>query len=348
MTIVRCIKCGIVLLDSYEDGEREVECQECGSHYKIELQQNRVKSLVSLSEVPEDYVQPHLAKDSVKLDTVIYERQGKIAKIILNRPEKLNAMSANMRWDIVRCIDMLEKDDNVSVGIIKGNGRAFSAGGDLGGVYSRYGGGTRPDGRSMRPSQRARLWVDESNGQFVVRVSNCWKPLICQTHGYCLGWGLILSNACDITITADDCLFGHPEQRQAFGGGVSVAEILLLGYKKAREMSLLGTKVDGKEAERIGWVNRSVPADQLETEVEKVAEAISMMPRDALAIGKVSTLMSLEALGVRRGIASTLLHTMATNLRFEPDEMNFIRERSKQGTTKAIHKRDEAWEKKLK
>ena len=84
------------------------------------------------------------------------------------------------------------------------------------------------------------------------------------------------------------------------------------------------------------------------TEVEKVAEAISMMPRDALAIGKVSTLMSLEALGVRRGIASTLLHTMATNLRFEPDEMNFIRERSKQGTTKAIHKRDEAWEKKLK
>jgi len=336
------------VLDSSEDGENEVQCQECGSRYKIDLQQSQVKSFIRLNDLPEEYVQSHLGKDTVKLDTVIYEKQGKIARIILNRPEKLNALNANMRWDIVRCIDMLEKDDGVSVGIIKGNGRAFSAGGDLGGVYSRYGGGTRPDGSRMRPSQRARLWVDESNGQFAARAAKCWKPLICQAHGYCLGWGLILSNACDITIAAEDCLFGHPEQRQAFGGGVSVAEILLLGYKKAREMSLLGMKVDGKEAERIGWVNRAVPADQLEAEVEKIAETIALMPRDALAIGKVSTLMSLEALGVERGIAGTLLHSMATNLRFDPDEMNFIRDRSKQGTTTAIHKRDEAWEEKLK
>lgn len=281
-----------------------------------------------------------------KLDTVIYEKEGKIARIILNRPEKLNALNANMRWDIVQCVDMIEEDDNVLVGIIKGNGRAFCSGGDLGGVYSRYGAGeNNPEGGNRRPSQRATIAVDESNAHFAERVARCWKPMICQAHGYCLGWGLILSDSCDLTIAADDCMFGHPEQRQSFGGQVGIRDILIIGLKKAREMMLLGEKIDGKEAARIGWVNRAVPADQLESTVEEIANDIALLPRDGIALGKVATIMAVDAL--LRGSGAPM-HSLSTNIRFEPDERNFIRDRAKMGTREAIKARDARFEDKKK
>jgi len=267
-----------------------------------------------------------MKKTIKKLDTAIYEKEGKIARIILNRPEKLNALNANLRWDIVQCIDMIEEDDNVLVGIIKGNGRAFCSGGDLGGVYSRYG---------------ATISVDESNANFVDRIAHCWKPMICQAHGYCLGWGLILADSCDLTIAAEDCQFGHPEQRQSFGGQVGIRDILILGLKKAREMMLLGYRIDGKEAERIGWVNRAVPADQLEAEVEKIAHDISLLPRDAIAMGRTATMMAVDTLLRGSGVP---MHAISQNIRFEPDEFNFLRSRAELGTKEAIKARDSRWE----
>jgi len=283
-----------------------------------------------------------LKKITKKLDTAIYEKEGKIARIILNRPEKLNALNASLRWDIVRCIDMIEEDDNVLVGIIKGNGRAFCSGGDLGEVYSRYGAGDKmPDGSRRRPSQRATILVDESNAHFADRVAHCWKPLICQVHGYCIGWGLILADCCDLTIAAEDCLFGHPEQRQSFGGQVGIRDILILGLKKAREMMLLGHKIDGKEAARIGWVNRAVPPGQLEAEVEKIAGEIALLPRDAVALGRAATMMALDTLMRGSGVP---MHAISQNIRFEADEFNFIASRAKVGTKEAIKTRDARWE----
>lgn len=277
-----------------------------------------------------------------KLDTAIYEKEGKIARIILNRPEKLNALNASLRWDIVRCIDMIEEDDNVLVGIIKGNGRAFCSGGDLGGVYSRYGAGEKlPDGSNRRPSQRATISVDESNASFADRIAHCWKPMICQAHGYCLGWGLILADSCDLTIAAEDCQFGHPEQRQAFGGQVGIRDILILGLKKAREMMLLGSRIDGKEAERIGWINKAVPTAQLEAEVEKIAHNITLLPRDAVALGRTATMMAVDTLLRGSGVP---MHAISQNIRFEPDEFNFISSRAKMGTREAIKARDARWE----
>lgn len=286
-----------------------------------------------------------MSKTVKELGAAIYEKEGKIARIILNRPEKLNALNAQLRWDIVECINMIEEDDNVLVGIIKGNGRAFSAGADLGAVYNRYGGGKKPDGTRMKPSQRARLWVDTANFEFLRRAYQCWKPLICQVHGYCLGAALMLSDCCDITVASDDCLFGHPEQRQAFGGMLHLQEAYLLGPKKARELILLGNKIDGKEAERIGLINHSVPTDQLEPTVEGMANSIAKLPRDAVAMGKMATLMVYENMGYTSCHTQFLtMHTLATNLRFEPDETNFMRTREKLGTKAAIRERDTRFE----
>jgi enoyl-CoA hydratase len=125
---------------------------------------------------------------------------------------------------------------------------------------------------------------------------------------------------------------------------VSINEILTIGYKKAREMYLLGIKVDGKEAEKIGWVNHAVAADELDEEVQRIANLIALMPRDALAIGKAGSLLALDRLGSSEQIAGVILHSMATNIRFEPDEFNFVRERGKKGTVEAIHERDVAWD----
>ena len=146
----------------------------------------------------------------MEFETIIVDKKEHIAKVTMNRPEKLNPMNANVRAEIIKCIEMIEMDDDVLAGIIKGSGRAFSSGADLEAVYSRYGGGKTAEGKQRRPSQRARLHVDRDLFEFFHRARYCWKPLICQVHGYCIGLALMFSHCCDITMAAEDALFAHP------------------------------------------------------------------------------------------------------------------------------------------
>ena len=275
-------------------------------------------------------------------DTVLYEKEGKIARITLNRPEKLNAVNLPMFQDIVRVLDEVEEDDDVCVAILKGAGRAFSSGGDLEMIYYIYGGGTGKSGE-RRPAQRTRLHLDSKMDEVFRRLLFCWKPTICQVHGYCIGIGLYLATACDITIAAKDAVIGHPEQRLAFGGStfMLIPMITLIGQKMTRELLLTGETISGEEAERIQYVNHAVPPEELEAEVERRAKAITLMPRDAIAVGKAHTRLAYERLGFGDNMAQgAILHTLATNIRFEDDEYSFVRERREKGARTAFHDRD--------
>jgi enoyl-CoA hydratase/carnithine racemase len=190
--------------------------------------------------------------------TVDFEKEGRIAIITMNRPEKLNAINAEQGRMMNEALVRFRDDPDLWVAIITGAGdRAFSAGADITGFLDR-----QPGDRDDRAER--------------VRGDNIWKPLIAAIHGYCLGGGLELALTCDIRIAADDSRLGLPEIRVgviAGGGGVSRLP-RFIPRALAAEMILTGKQIDAQEAYRIGLVNEVVPRDQLMPTAKKWAETI--------------------------------------------------------------------------
>ena len=281
----------------------------------------------------------------MNFETLLYELKEHTAHITLNRPDKMNTVNIKMFEELIQAVALAEEDDEVKVVVFKGAGRCFSAGADLEMVYAVYSGKEKT---TRRPSQRARLHRDRKFLETLRRILYCWKPTIAQVHGHAIGVGLYIVQACEMALAAEDAKLGHPEQRLAFGGAtfMLINEFFQVGLKKARELLLTGRLIDGREAERIGMVNYAVPMDRLEAEVKRFADGIALMPRDALAIGKAQTFLAYDAMGLGTNINQAILgHTMATNIRFEEDEYNFIRARRDKGAREGFHKRDERWSK---
>lgn len=280
---------------------------------------------------------------------VIYEKDREIVKITLNRPEKLNVLDfpgdGGICDDFVAALDKASEDDEVKVVVIKGSGRAFCAGHDLSRIFKVYEEQDKEPGK-RRPSQRARLKIDReflANHQKVLLFP---KITIAQVHGICVGEGSLIAEMCDITIVADDAHISHAEHRLGFAGSGSNLLPLFqsLGYKKARWLLLSGEAISGIEAERIGWATKSVPFEKLEEEVNKTAKQMSLLPYDGIAIGKAANHLILDTLGITHGWAQAYLtHAFFTNLRWEPGEYNFVKERKDKGVKEGVHKRDERY-----
>jgi len=282
---------------------------------------------------------------------VIFEKEGDIARITLNRPETLNVM--DFPWDggifddFMAALDEVAEDDEIKVVIIKGAGRAFCAGHDLSRIYKVYEEQDEEPGK-RRPSQRARLKIDRAWIAGHQKILLFPKVTIAQVHGHCIGEGAVIAEFCDITIVSNDAHISHAEQRLGFAGsGMNLVPLFqMLGYKRARELVLTGRAMDGIEAERVGWATRSVPFDKLEEEVNKVAKEITLLPRDGIAIGKASNHQILDILGLTEGwLQGYLTHTLLTNLRFEAGEYNFVKRRKEEGTRTGIHQRDDRYTK---
>ncbi len=274
---------------------------------------------------------------------ILYEKDGAIARITINEPEKLNPLGFPRMAEVDQALTEAEEDDDVKVIIFKGAGRAFSAGHDLREVYYVYEDQDKlkPGEKKRRPSQRARLRIDvRKTSEEWRHLLYCWKPTIAQVHGYCIEGALYLSTFCDITIAAEDAKLGFSAQRLTGGGGTSWVTAMLMylvGPKVMRELFLTGKMISGKEAERIGLINRAVPADKLETEVNNIAQAICEQPRDGITIGKVFTMLTYERLGIGEGLLhGGIGHSMITNMRFEADEFNFLKGRKEVGLTKTF------------
>ena len=281
-------------------------------------------------------------------ETLIYEKEdfeeGSMVTITMNKPETLNALNIEFSREIDDALTKVEQDDDVKVVVLKGSGKAFSAGYDLGRVYFVYGGGTgKPEDKSRRPSQRSRLAYDRWRSESLRRIFLLDKITIAQVHGYCIGGGLYMSLCCDMTIAAEDAKIGHSEQRLGFSGTMYVfpIEVALIGQKRARELLLTGKLIDGKEAERIGLINQVVAADQLDAETRKLARSMTLLPRDGIAIGKATARLAYDSMGLSTAFGQGCLgHTMFTNTRFEPGEYNFIKRRRDVGLREAVKERD--------
>jgi len=279
-------------------------------------------------------------------DRVRYEARDGRAYITFCRDEKRNALTYEMFDRLMEHIDRAERDDDVRVILIKGDGRDFSTGHDLGQVGgAEYGFSKDPGAR--RPSQRARLHFDKRHVEQFRELFYCVKPIISLVQGYCVGAGLYIVEASDLAIAATDARIGHPEQKMGLAGAAYLTSwnILAMGPRKARELLLLGEVVSGTEAERIGLVNRAVPPEELEQAGEEWADRIVRLPRDAIAIGKAATHLALDSLGMTsQFVHGYVTHALGTNIRYEPDENNFMKERRAKGVTGAARARESRYQ----
>ncbi len=271
-------------------------------------------------------------------------RDGR-AYVTLNRPEKRNAMSQRMWEQLMQAYDRAEDDDDVRVVVLRGAGDDFCAGHDLAEVGNQYGdGGTDEHGRKRRPSQRARLQYDKTYIERFQRIFTFLKPTIALVRGYCLGGGLYMAESSDLVLAADNARLGHPEQKLGLSGAayLDAWEIMTLGARKARELLLLAEIWSAQEARENGLVNKVVPLAELDERGEEWAERIVRLPRDGIALGKAATNMAMQTLGVTSQFAyGPVFHTLATNMRWEPGEFNFMKERNISGVRASTHQREE-------
>jgi enoyl-CoA hydratase len=267
----------------------------------------------------------------------------------MDRPEKHNALRFRDLDDLVELLHEAEEDDDIKVIVLRGNGPSFCAGHDYDDAVRSYGLEAGANGSTpRRPSLRSRLLMDRRLGDGYQAFHYSLKPVIAQVHGACTGAGLYLVELVDLAIAADTTRFAHAEQRLGLAGNTwhLNTQILQYGPKRARELLLLGDWFNGRQAEEWGLVNRSVAEEDLAQTVAEWAERIAAHPRDALVTGKAMWQMALDSLGSSQQFARGYVgHTLGTNLRFEDDEFNFLRERMDQGTRASFSSRDEHYTK---
>ena len=260
------------------------------------------------------------------IETVI---SGGIAHIQFNRPGQLNAFNNDLMREFLAAMKRFDADEDVRVIIVSGSGRAFSAGFDLKAAAERQ--------LSGHDEWRGQL---ELQFDFIMSLWDARVPTIAAVHGYCLAGALELSLAADITIAADDCLFGEPEVR--FGSGaVAMLFPWVTGPKAANE--LLSTGEDRMPAERVdqlGLVHRLVPAGQLLAEAERTARTIAKASPASVQKTKRAVNRAYDIMGLRNALAAGLDIDVDINATPSFEKQEFARIRKEQGVKAAIAWRD--------
>jgi len=199
----------------------------------------------------------------VEFKCILYDKEDGVATIRLNRPRVLNAMNKQLWLDLQAALEDARRDPEIKVLIITGQGRAFSTGADL----------KESKDRGLE-DYRVYLEQLQAASRRLIRFA---KPTIAAINGYALGSGYELALACDLRLAAEDAQIGSPEARvssSVTGGAMRLIQDLI-GPAKARELLFTARNIDGREAERIGLVNRAVPGEELMATAREMAAAIA-------------------------------------------------------------------------
>jgi enoyl-CoA hydratase len=207
---------------------------------------------------------------------ILCETHGPVGVLILNRPERRNALSTALMREVVHALEQWEADDAIGAVVLMGNDKAFAAGADI---------------QEMQDQTFAALFLQdfpEGRGGAWTRVSAVRKPIIAAVSGYALGGGCELAMACDFIIAADNAKFGQPEVMIGAMPGAGGTQRLtrLIGKSKAMEMCLTGRFIDVNEAERAGLVSRVVPLADLKEEAIRTATKIASLSRPSVMMIK--------------------------------------------------------------
>jgi enoyl-CoA hydratase len=226
-------------------------------------------------------------------ETILYEPSDGIARITLNRPEKLNAISWQMQAELQQALWQADRDPSVHVVTLRGAGRSFSAGYDISPPPGE-GATHAASGHTMERD----VWFLEQATRMRMTIWEMHKPVIAGIHGHCLAGGTDVAFLCDIVIAADDAKIGYPPVR-ALGSPVNHMWTYLVGPQWAKRLLLTGDTISGAEAERIGLVLKAVPSEQLDAELDDLAGRMALIDVDLLAANKRIVNMALELMGAQ-------------------------------------------------
>jgi 3-hydroxypropionyl-coenzyme A dehydratase len=208
------------------------------------------------------------------METVETKIENGIGWIILNRPDKLNAINLKMLEELEEVTKNFEENNDVKIIIFTGNGKAFSAGADI---------------SQFKELNSISAWNFAKKGRRVIDyIESVSKPTIAMINGYALGGGLELALACDFRIAAEEASLGLPEINLGIYPGFGGTQRLVraIGKAKAMELMMIGDRISAKEAERIGLVNKVVSLSSLKEETIKFAGKLMEKSPIALAILK--------------------------------------------------------------
>lgn len=252
------------------------------------------------------------------LETVLYATRDGIADVRLNRPHRLNAMVPQLMKDLHAALQAAEADATVRVVVLSGEGRAFCAGDDLKEMAAGHGG-----------VAEARAFV-ELIQQVAVDMKTMRTPIIGAVHGYAVGGGCEIALGCDLVVAAEDARFAFPESSvgQFVTGGVTHFLPRAIGLTLAKELLMTGRYFDGREAARLGLVNRAVPAGEVRAAAETLAGAL--MEKAPVSIGLMK--VALET-GVQSDLASAMALETASTITC------FLTEDAKEGARAFVEKR---------
>jgi len=266
--------------------------------------------------------------NSDELETVHFHQVDAVGILTLNRPGQLNAMNRRMLQEFHRVLDHVQADDSIRALVLSGEGKAFCSGFDL------------MEQMEARP-QGIAAWQKILQDDFdaIIRFWRLGKPTVAAVRGACLASGLELALSCDITLAAENAVFGLPELK--FGAGIVVMILpWLIGAKKAKELILLGEDFGAAEAERIGLINRVLPTESVLNEALRLARRLAVVDPRLMRTSKAAINRSYEIMGMGEALQTALDMDLLVEAEGSPDKAAFMEVVRHGGLRAAIEWRD--------
>src|SRR4051794_32780118 len=289
------------------------------------------------------------------METLLYETEGRVARITLNRPERGNGITARMPVELAECVERANLDPTVHAIALAGNGRGFCGGYDLvasaEGEMGEMGAVGAPPGSPLDPAVIGANHAPDTNWdpvtdyQFMSRnvrgfmsLFHSEKPVLCKVHGYCVAGGTDMALCSDLLVIAEDAKIGYPPAR-VWGSPTTAMWASRLGPMRAKRLLLTGDSLTGAEAAEWGLATEAAPADKLDERFERLLERVARMPITQLVMIKLLVNQSVHAQGLAQ--AQVLGPFFAGTARHTDEGHAFVRRAAESGFREAVRERDE-------
>lgn len=266
---------------------------------------------------------------------VLYELDGRIARITLNRPDVLNAIDDELPVELEAAVERANSDASVHVIVLAGAGRAFCAGYDL--AFYAQAAGTNVGVQAMPWDPMKDFAFMMRNTERFMSLFRSHRPVICKVQGFAIAGGSDIALCSDVIIMSEDAKIGYMPAR-VWGCPTTAMWVYRLGPEKAKRMLFTGDTVEGREAERMGLVLKAVPAAEFDAEVEKLAGRMASVPVNQLMMQKLLINQAFENMGLRTTQMFATLFDGIT--RHSPEGMAFKRRAEAVGWKEAVRERD--------
>jgi enoyl-CoA hydratase len=267
---------------------------------------------------------------------VLYEKDGRIGRITLNRPDVLNAIDDDVPRELADCVARANADAGVHVIVLSGAGEAFCAGYDL--TYYAQAAGANNVTQDMPWDPMKDFVFMARNTELFMSLWRSHRPVICKVHGYAVAGGSDIALCADMIVMAEEARIGYMPVR-VWGCPTTAMWVYRLGPERAKRMLFTGDKIDGREAQAMGLVLKAVPAAALDAEVETLAERMATVPVNQLMMQKMVVNQAIEAMGL---INTQRLATILDGItRHSPEGLHFKERAETVGWKEAVRNRDQ-------